>query len=505
MKNILSVVAGLCIGFSGIAQTAPAATPGAAKDCCEKVCDKKDGCKKKCTESKKCNKNSGKSLDAKEAWATLYPQIEKSIQAPTFRDKDYKIFDYGKKSKTKGFLYTELINKVIDLCSREGGGRVIIPKGTWLTGPITLKSNVNLHLEEGATLLFSDDPSQYPIVKTRWEGMDCYNYQPMIYAYQQENIALTGKGTVDGGASNENWWQMSGKRGYVEGPVTQKIGRPLLQIWNEEGVPVEKRILGDGYGMRPQLVNPVECKNVLIEDVTLLRSAFWVIHPLLCENLTVKGVHIQNDGPNGDGCDPESCKNVLIEGCYFDTGDDCIAIKSGRNRDGREQAIPSENIIVRNCKMKNGHGGIVVGSEISGGFKNLFLEDCVMDSPELDRVVRIKTNACRGGVIEDIYVRNVEVGQCKESVLKINLVYEPNEDCDRSYPPTVKNVWLDNITCKKSKYGVMIEGFKEICNIDNINVDNCHFDGVTSDGNSITGMTKNVRFNNLYINGKLVK
>ena len=160
MKKILSVVAGLCIGFSGIAQTALSATPGAAKDCCEKVCDKKDGCKKKCTESKKCNKNSGKSLDAKEAWATLYPQIEKSIQAPTFRDKDYKIFDYGKKSKTKGFLYTELINKVIDLCSREGGGRVIIPKGTWLTGPITLKSNVNLHLEEGATLLFSDDPSQ---------------------------------------------------------------------------------------------------------------------------------------------------------------------------------------------------------------------------------------------------------------------------------------------------------------------------------------------------------
>ncbi|MCI9284929.1 MAG: glycoside hydrolase family 28 protein, partial [Muribaculaceae bacterium] len=306
-----------------------------------------------------------------EAWRDLYPQIEKSVKQPEFRDKDYKIFDYGKKSKTKGFLYTELINKVIDVCSREGGGRVIVPKGTWLTGPITIKSNVNLHLEEGATLLFTADTTQYPLVYTRWEGMDCYNYQPMVYANGQTNIALTGKGTVDGAASNATWWGMSAKKGHdFEGTgtiSTQKCGRPLLQEWNENGVPVEKRVMGDGYGLRPQLVNFVNCKNVLIEDVTLLRSPFWVIHPLFCENLTVRGVHIQNDGPNGDGCDPESCRNVIIEDCFFDTGDDCIAIKSGRNRDGIEKAMPTENVIVRNCRMKNGHGGIVVGSEISGG------------------------------------------------------------------------------------------------------------------------------------------
>ena len=273
-----------------------------------------------------------------EAWEQTYPQIEARIKAPTFRDKDYKLFDYGKKSKTKGFLYTELINKTIDLCSREGGGRVIIPKGEWLTGPITLKDNVNLYLEEGATLLFTTDPSQYPLVRTRWEGMDCYNYQPLVYANGATNIGLTGKGTLDGQADNSNWWGMSAKRGHdytgTEPIATQKVGRPLLQEWNENGVPVEKRQMGDGYGMRPQLVNFVDCKNVLIQDVTLLRSPFWVIHPLFCENLTVKGVHIQNDGPNGDGCDPESCKDVLIEDCFFDTGDDCIAIKSGRNRDG---------------------------------------------------------------------------------------------------------------------------------------------------------------------------
>ncbi|MCM1163489.1 MAG: glycoside hydrolase family 88 protein [Muribaculaceae bacterium] len=444
-----------------------------------------------------------------EAWETTYPQIQQRIKAPQFRDKDYKLFDYGKKSKTKGYLYTELINKTIDLCSREGGGRVIIPKGTWLTGPITLKDNVNLYLEEGATLLFTTDPKEYPIVRTRWEGMDCYNYQPLVYAIDATNIALSGKGVLDGQASNANWWGMSSKKGHdydgpEPAPATQKVGRPLLQEWNENGVPVEKRILGDGYGMRPQMVNFVNCKNVLIQDVTLLRSPFWVIHPLFCENLTVKGVIIQNDGPNGDGCDPESCKDVLIEDCSFDTGDDCIAIKSGRNRDGIRDARPTENVIVRNCRMKNGHGGIVVGSEISGGFKNLFAENCVMDSPDLDRVVRIKTNSCRSGVIENIYVRNIEVGQCKEAVLKINLLYERREACDHSYPPVVQNVYLQNITCQKSEYGVKIESFEDLCNVRNIEVIDCHFNNVSSGGNSIEGLVKNLIIANTYINGKLV-
>ncbi len=441
------------------------------------------------------------------AWDSIYPLVQAQIKAPEFRNKDYRLLDYGKKSSTPGFLYTEMINTLIDRCSREGGGRVIIPAGTWLTGPITLKSNVNLHLEEGATLLFTSDLKEYPIVRTRWEGVDCYNYQPMIYAYEQTNIGITGKGTIDGGASRENWWAMCGapRFGYKEGIISQRIGRPILLEWNEKEVPVEKRVLGDGYGMRVQLVNPMMCTNVLIEGVTLLRSPFWVIHPVLCENLTVRGVHVQNDGPNGDGCDPESCKNVLIEGCFFDTGDDCIAIKSGRNRDGRRWNRPTENVIVRNCRMQNGHGGVVVGSEISGGFKKLFVEDCIMDSPDLDRVIRIKTNSCRGGVIEDIFVRNVKVGQCNEAVLKINLVYDKKEICQRDFPPTVQNVFLQNVTCNESKYGVKIEGFEDICNIHNIVVENCSFNGVVTGGNSIEGLTEGVKFINLKINGKLVK
>lgn len=439
---------------------------------------------------------------AKKAWTEVYPQVEARIKAPEFPDKDFNILKFGKKSKKEGYLYTKMINKAIQKCHDEGGGRVVVPAGTWLTGPITLLSNVNLHLEEGATLLFTTDVKEYPIVLTRWEGMDCYNYSPMIYAYKQENIAITGKGTIDGGASRDNWWGMVGNArwGWKEGQQSQRIGRPQLQEWNENGVPVEERKMGDGYGMRVQLVNPVDCKNVLIEDVTMLRAAFWVMHPLRCQNVTVRGVHVQNDGPNGDGCDPESCKDVLIENCFFDTGDDCIAIKSGRNRDGLRWALPSENIIVRNCYMKNGHGGVVIGSEISGGYKTLFVENCKMDSPELDRVIRIKTNPCRGGLIEDIYVRNVEVGQCKEAVLKINLDYEANEKCRRDFPPTVRNVYLENVNCNKSKYGVMIVGLKDRCNVYGVEVKDCNFNGV-ADGNNITGQVKDIVFDNLKING----
>lgn len=451
----------------------------------------------------------GENPAAAKAWKEVYPAIERQIKAPTFKKKDYNILKFGKRSKTPGHLYTELINKTIERCSKAGGGRVIIPRGTWLTGPITLLSNVNLHLEEGATLLFTTDLKEYPLVLTRWEGMDCYNYQPCIYALEQENIAITGKGTIDGAGENANWWRMCGavKYGWEadKGIVSQRIGRPILMEWNENGTPVEQRKMGDGYGMRVQLINPVKCKNILIEGVTLLRSPFWVIHPLLCENLTVRGVRINNDGPNGDGCDPESCKNVLIENCFFNTGDDCIAIKSGRNRDGRRWNIPTENVIVRNCRMENGHGGVVVGSEISGGFKNLFVENCVMDSPDLDRVIRIKTNSCRGGVIEDIYVRNVEVGQCREAVLKINLVYEPREKCQRDFPPTVQNVYLDNVNCRKSKYGVKIDGFEDICNVRNVSLNNCRWTGVTSGENSFTGKMENVTFDNVTINGKEVK
>lgn len=445
--------------------------------------------------------------DPKNAWKEM-TRIEKQIKRTSFPKRTFNITDFGAKPDNETAPCHEAINLAILACTQAGGGTVIIPDGDFYTGPITLKSNVNLHLKEGARLKFLTDQHLYfPAVLTRWEGLDCYNARPLIYAYGETNIAITGKGTIDGQATNENWWAMCGapKYGWKEGMVAKRNGaRERLLMWGETSTPIYKRVMKPEDGMRPQLINFYSCNTILIEGVTLLNSPFWVIHPLFCESLIVRGVHIFNRGPNGDGCDPESSKNVLIENCIFDTGDDCIAIKSGRNADGRKWNIPSENIIVRNCKMKNGHGGVVIGSEISGGYKNLFVENCEMDSPELDRVIRIKTSSCRGGVIENVYVRNIKVGQCREAVLKINLQYENREKCDRSFPPVVRNVYMENVTCEKSRYGVLITGLPDITNVCNINIDNCRFTNVAKDGNSISG-AKDITFNKLYINDKLVK
>ncbi len=453
------------------------------------------------------------------AWADgwdeqLYKQIEQSIQLPKFGNNDIVITKTGAKTDAKAEKNQKAIQKAIDKCAKKGGGKVIVPAGQrFKTGAITLKSHVNLVIEQGAVLEFVFQPELYPIVETAWEGLDCYNLSPCIYANGATDIALSGKGTVDGGGNRQTWWPWNGatKHGWTEGVKSQKDGGRARLLQNgEDGIPMRingkpnpQRTFTENDRLRPQLVNFVNCERILIEDVTLLSSPFWVIHPLKSTDITVRGVHINNDGPNGDGCDPESCDRVLIENCYFNTGDDCIAIKSGRNRDGRERAMPSKNIIIRNCEMKNGHGGVVIGSEISGGCTNVFAHDCVMDSPNLDRVLRIKTNSCRGGIIENINMKNVKVGQCGESVLKINLDYEPKEICCRGNYPTVRNVYMENVTCEKSKYGVQIIGLEEDTYVYDIFVKNCKFNGV-KDGNTITGKTRNVKLENLFVNGSLV-
>ncbi|MDE6653130.1 MAG: glycoside hydrolase family 28 protein, partial [Muribaculaceae bacterium] len=421
-----------------------------------------------------------------------YLAIERSIKAPEFKNKTYNVVKFGASPKKTAAENQKAINKAIATCSNKGGGKVVVPAGTYSTGAITLLSDVNLVVEEGATLLFVFEPELYPVVPTRWEGVDCHNISPCIYAYKATNVGLSGKGVIDGGGSNDTWWKWCGAPhfGWKEGVISQRNGgRDRLLKYAEDEVEVSKRVFGPQDGMRPQLININQCENVLIEDLTLLRSPFWVIHPLLTKNITVRNVKIDNDGPNGDGCDPESCDGVLIEGCNFNTGDDCIAVKSGRNKDGRLWNKPTENIIIRNCHMQNGHGGVVIGSEISGGCRNLYAENCTMDSPELERVVRIKTNSCRGGIIENINVRNITVGQCKEAVLKINLDYDHYELCQRGFLPVVRNVNIENITCQKSQYGVDIIGLDESVNIYDINVINCHFDGV-ADGNYRTGLVR---------------
>ncbi len=438
-----------------------------------------------------------------------YKRIEQSIQLPKIAERQFLITSFGAKTTATAAQNQKAINRVISLVSKKGGGKVIIPKGTWNTGAIELKSHVNLVLEEGATLHFAFEPKLYPLVRTSWEGLACWNYSPCIYAYKATDIAITGKGTIDGGGNNDTFWQWNGspRFGYKEGVTkeSQKLGsRSKLLKMAEDGVPFDERKFGMGYGLRPQLVNMVHCERILIKDVKLINSPFWVIHPLLSKNITVDGVYVWNEGPNGDGCDPEACENVLIQNCVFHTGDDCIAIKSGRNNDGRLWNQPSKNIIIRNCKMEDGHGGVVIGSEISGGCENVYAENCVMDSPHLERILRIKTNNCRGGQVQNINMRNVVVGQCKEAVVKINLDYERKEICYRGFEPIVNNVNVENVTCQKSDYGVLIIGRDSLENVYDINIKNCKFDGVVKEPVKITGKTRNVKFDNLVINGSLV-
>ena len=438
-----------------------------------------------------------------------YKQIEQSILKPQLHERQFVISSFGAKTNASAAQNQKAINRLISLVSRKGGGKVIVPKGTWNTGAIEMKSHVNLVLEEGATLKFAFDTNLYPLVRTSWEGLACWNYSPCIYGYKVTDIAITGKGTIDGGGNNETWWPMNGhpRFGYQEGITkeAQRLGsRAKLLKQAEDGVPFDERKFGKGQGLRPQLVNFVSSERILIQGVKMINSPFWVIHPLLSKNITVDGVTIWNEGPNGDGCDPEACENVLIQNCIFHTGDDCIAIKSGRNNDGRLWNQPSKNIIIRNCKMEDGHGGVVIGSEISGGCENVYAEDCEMDSPHLDRILRIKTNNCRGGVIKNINMRNVTVGQCKEAVVKINLDYEPKEICYRGFEPSVSQVYVENVTCKKSNYGVLIVGRDQVENVTDITVKNCKFDGVIKQPVKITGKTRDVKFDNLIINGSLV-
>ncbi len=432
--------------------------------------------------------------------------ITGEIISTSFPEKDFSILDFGALPGS-GEPVTDALNKAIGECSASGGGRVVIPPGTYITGAIRLLSNVNLHIQEGAVLRFSNDPEAYlPLVLTRWEGVDCYNYSPLIHAAEAENIAVTGKGILDGQASDTSWWWWKGRTeyGWKAGMPSQsdEQGRPRLMKYLEDEVPVEERLMGkDGY-LRPPFIQFLQCKAVLVEGITIKNSPFWLIHPLLSESVTVRGVRADSHGPNNDGCDPESCKNVLIEGCYFDTGDDCIAIKSGRNGDGRRWSVPSENIIVRNCEMRNGHGGVVIGSEISGGCRNVFVEDCLMNSPQLERAIRIKTNSLRGGIVENIFVRNLTIGEVDEAVLKINCIYELKDGQGGEHLPLVRNIRIDNVRSEKSKYGIYLQGLEESAVIHDIHITNCHFNGVEK-GNYLQ-YADEPRYEKVYINNELI-
>ncbi len=381
------------------------------------------------------------------------PPLPPEVKFPS--DKVVKIADVGAVADG-ATLCNDAINKAIEQCVAAGGGIVELAKtdkgAEYLAGAIHLKSNITLQIDEGVTLKFTTDRTKYPLVKSRWECTDVMNYSPLIYAYQCQNIRITGKGTIDG--QGQTWW-------------TWANGKPaagvLRQYTNDrEGkFPLEQRVFGETVqGLRPCLIEPYESKNILIENVTVKNSPFWTIHPLYSENIIVRNATILGTGPNTDGCDPDSSKNILIEKCAFTTGDDCIAIKSGRDGDGIRKNAACENITIRDCTMKGGHGAVTMGSETSAGIKHVFSDNCQVDGP--DSAIRLKSTRGRGGGIEDVFIRNMTITSALRFAITINMRYTTMPEAPKSETtPVFKDIRIENVTCKSAPQAIEILGLTE--------------------------------------------
>lgn len=339
-----------------------------------------------------------------------------AIQIPVFPQRDFVITNFGAAADGKTNI-SAAIAKAIAACHEAGGGRVVIPAGKWLTGKVHLKSNVNLHLAEGAVLMFSPEPTDYlPAVQSSWEGTECFNYSPLVYAFGCTNVALTGPGALQ---ANLDIWKT-----WMDRPPAHLAALKQLYQFARTNAPVEQRQMAVGENhLRPQFIQFNRCRNVLIEDVKIRNSPFWTVHLLLCDNVVVRRVDISARNRNNDGIDPEMTRNLLVEDCQFDQGDDAIAIKAGMDFDGRRLATPTENVVIRNCKMVRGHQLVAIGSELSGGIRNVSVHDCQFINEEADRpqnILFIKTNERRGGFVENIFVENITAQSTKFGVLGID-------------------------------------------------------------------------------------
>lgn len=309
---------------------------------------------------------------------------------------------------------SKAISEAIDKASNAGGGIVYIPEGEWLTKTIHFKSNVQLFLAEGSVLRFSGNPEDYlPAVQTTWEGMECFNYSPLIYAFNCKNIAISGSGTLK---AEMDIWKV-----WFARPAAHLEGLKQLYDMAYQNKPVEERqMVRDDFNFRPHFIQFNRCENVRLEDVSINESPFWVIHPFMCKNVIIRNLNVYAHGHNNDGVDPEMTQNILIEDCIFDQGDDAIAIKSGRNHDAWRLNTPTKNLIIRNCTVKNGHQLIAIGSELSGGIENVFVDSCtVVEGAKLNHLVFIKTNERRGGYVKNIYVQNIQSGHIDQGILGI--------------------------------------------------------------------------------------
>lgn len=380
------------------------------------------------------------------------------IQRPRIPKRDFPV---RLSDGAPGADHSADLARALAACEAAGGGRVVLPQGVCRTGPIRLASRTELHVPAGAKLQFIPEPERYlPPVLTRWEGVELMGYQPLIYAYGAEDIAVTGGGVIDGGADDKHWWPWKGSWSgrYKDLPIaeTQKGDRARLFEMAEQGVAPEARVFGAGSRLRPSFFQPYRSRRVLVEGVTFNSAPFWQLHPVECTDVTIRGVTCASHGPNNDGIDPEACRDVLIEHCVLDTGDDCIALKSGRNADGRRLGILCENVVIRKCRMKDGHAGVAIGSELSGGVRNVFVSDCQMDSPDLTRALVIKTNSYRGGVVRDIHLDRLSVGVIDKAFIQVWMHYEEGDG--GPFTPVIESVSVSNCRVERTERVLVVRG-----------------------------------------------
>ena len=360
-----------------------------------------------------------------EAFAKLFVDDVKSRSLPVaalFRDADFPITGFG--AKSDGSKCTDAFAKAFAAAEKAGGGRVVVPPGKWFSGAIRLRSNCELHLAEGSEVVFSQDPGDYlPAVHTSWEGMECWNYCPLVYAYCCTNVAISGKGVLRGyeGEWKETFWYP-----WVRQDNGIRAARLQLYTWGAENHPVEKRHIWrkENANTRPHCVQFNRCRNVRWEDFKVRNSPFWTLHLYMCENVSVRALDVIAHGNNNDGIDIEMSRDVVVEKCRFDQGDDGVVIKSGRNQDAWRLNRPTENVFVRDCEIVNAHTVLGIGSEISGGVRSVLMKDCTAGA--VYRVFYLKTNRRRGGTLEDIVCRNLKVEKATASVFEIDadILYE---------------------------------------------------------------------------------
>lgn len=373
------------------------------------------------------------------------PKLVKSITVPSFPDRDFDVTDFG----AVGDGETDArpaITEAIDAANAAGGGRVVLPEGTWFSeGPVHLKSDVNLHVSDDATLRFSQDSTDYlPQVLTRWEGTELYNYSPMIYAFRATNVAITGGGLIDGDSEN----------GFSTWKNKQGAAQTALREMGTTGVPVEERVFGEGDYLRPSMIQFFESNNVLLEDYTVIDSPFWVNHFVYTHNATMRNVTVDSRLPNSDGVDVDSSSNVLIEGNTFITGDDSVVVKSGRDQDGWRVGRPSEAIVIRGNDMR-GHNGLTVGSEMSGGVRDIYMEDNVLG--KVRAAIYFKSNTDRGGFIENVWVRDIDVQEA-ETVVEFDSNYKG--EGSGKYPSLYKNFFIEKVVAQSAGTGIYAHGIE---------------------------------------------